>query len=48
MKIPEFYKNMVIILHKKYVTRNEFYEITNHHHIIYLYPNALYTEAKLR
>jgi hypothetical protein len=36
----------VILLHNEYVTRNEFYAITNHSHVIYLYPNALYAEVK--
>src|SRR5579885_2952087 len=29
----------VIILHNEYVTRGEFHAITNHPHVIYLYPN---------
>jgi len=36
----------IILLHNEYVTRNEFDAITNHHKVIYLYPNALYAEIK--
>ncbi len=35
----------VIILHNEYVTEKEFVAITNHPHVIYLYPNALYAEV---
>ncbi len=35
----------VIILHNEYVTRGEFNAITNHPHVIYLYPNALFAEV---
>lgn len=35
----------VIILHNEYVTRTEFNAITSHHHVIYLYPNALFAEV---
>lgn len=34
----------VIMLHSEYVTRNEFNAVTNHPHVMYLYPNALYAE----
>jgi len=37
----------VIILHNEYVTKKEFVAITNHPHVIYLYPNALYAEVKI-
>lgn len=36
----------IIILHNEYVTKNEFNAITQHPHVIYLYPNALYAEVK--
>lgn len=36
----------IILLHNEYVTSNEFYAITKHPHVIYLYPNALYAEVK--
>ena len=32
----------VIVLHNEYVTQNEFDAITNHSHVIHLYPNSLY------
>ena len=32
------------MLHSEYVTKKEFDAITNHPHVIYLYPNALYAE----
>jgi hypothetical protein len=38
--------NTVIMLHNEYVTRNEFNAVTNHTHVMYLYPNALYAEVK--
>jgi len=31
----------VILLHNEFVTENEFYSITQHPNVIYLYPNAL-------
>ncbi|MGI0083123.1 MAG: hypothetical protein ACREAF_01555 [Nitrosopumilaceae archaeon] len=34
----------VILLHNEYVTRKEFYALTNHPNVIYLYPNALHAE----
>lgn len=37
----------VILLHNEYVTKKEFEAITNHHNVIYLYPNALYAEIKV-
>lgn len=36
----------VIMLHNEYVTKNEFNAIIQHHHVVYLYPNALYAEVK--
>jgi hypothetical protein len=46
-KNPDILKNYdrVIILHNEYVTRNEFNAITNHPDVVYLYPNALYSEV---
>ena len=43
---PKFLENYdkVILLHNEYVTKKEFDAITNHPHVIYLYPNALYAE----
>ena len=35
----------VIVLHNEYVTQNEFDAITNHPHVIYLYPNSLYAKV---
>lgn len=35
----------VIVLHNEYVTQNEFEAITNHPHVVYLYPNALYAKV---
>ena len=37
----------VIMLHNEYVTRTMFDAITNHPHVIYLYPNALYAEIEV-
>jgi len=37
----------VIMLHNEYVTRTMFDAITNHHNVIYLYPNALYAEIEV-
>lgn len=37
----------VILLHNEYVTKKEFAAITNHHNVIYLYPNALYAEVSV-
>jgi len=37
----------VILLHNEYVTKKEFDAITNHPKVIYLYPNALYTEVEI-
>ena len=34
----------VILLHNEYVTQEEFFAITSHPNVIYLYPNALYAE----
>jgi len=34
----------VIVLHNEYVTQTEFEAITNHPHVLYLYPNALYAK----
>jgi len=36
----------VIVLHNEYVTKKEFDAITNHPDVIFLYPNALYSEVK--
>ncbi|MEM3172752.1 MAG: hypothetical protein QXE82_04345 [Candidatus Nitrosotenuis sp.] len=36
----------VILLHSEYVTKEMFDAITNHPHVIYLYPNALYAQIK--
>ncbi len=36
----------VVVLHSEYVTRHEFDAITQHHNVIYLYPNSLYAEVK--
>jgi len=36
----------VILLHNEYVTKKEFEAITKHPNVVYLYPNALYTEVK--
>lgn len=35
----------IVVLHNEYVTKKEFDAITNHKHVIYLYPNALYAEV---
>ena len=45
-KYPKFLENYdkVILLHSEYVTKEMFEAITNHPHVIYLYPNALYAE----
>jgi len=47
-KNPQILKkyDKVILLHNEYVTRNEFNAITQHPHVIYLYPNALFAEVK--
>ncbi len=47
-KNPDILKkyNKVIILHNEYVTKKEFDAITNHPHVLYLFPNALYAEVK--
>lgn len=34
----------VIVLHNEYVTQKEFNAITTHPHVIYLYPNSLYSQ----
>ena len=36
----------IIMLHSEYVTRNEFDAITHHPKVIYLHPNALFTEVE--
>lgn len=36
--------NKVIVLHNEYVTKNEFNAITNHPNVVFLFPNALYSE----
>ena len=47
-KNPEILKQYkrVIVLHNEYVTKREFNAITSHPNVIFLYPNALYTEVK--
>ncbi|HET6457486.1 MAG TPA: hypothetical protein VFG24_01235, partial [Nitrosopumilaceae archaeon] len=47
-KNPQILKkyDKVILLHNEYVTRNEFNAITQHPHVIYLYPNTLFAEVK--
>ncbi|MBI3639482.1 MAG: hypothetical protein HY223_04115 [Thaumarchaeota archaeon] len=47
-KNPQILKkyDIVILLHNEYVTRNEFNAITQHPHVIYLYPNTLFAEVK--
>ena len=37
----------VIVLHNEYVTQKEFDAITNHTHVIYLYPNSLYAKINV-
>lgn len=37
----------VIVLHNEYVTQKEFDAITNHPHVIYLYPNSLYAKINV-
>ena len=37
----------VIILHNEYVTQREFKAITDHPHVVYLYPNSLYAEVSI-
>jgi hypothetical protein len=48
-KNPKILKNYdkVIVLHNEYVTIKEFDAITNHPHVIYLYPNALYAHVSV-
>lgn len=36
----------LIVMHNEYATKSEFAAITNHKHVIYLYPNSLYAEIK--
>lgn len=45
---PEILKlyRTVIVLHNEYVSQKEFDAITNHTHVLYLYPNALYAEVE--
>ena len=45
---PEILKkyDKVILLHSEYVTQKEFDAITNHPHVLYLYPNALYAKIE--
>ncbi|MHB8602477.1 MAG: hypothetical protein ACYC6W_06345 [Nitrosotalea sp.] len=47
-KNPDILKkyHKVIVLHNEYVTKVEFYAITSHPNVIYLFPNALYAEVK--
>ncbi len=37
----------VILLHNEYVTKTEFDAITSHPNVLYLYPNALYSQVKI-
>jgi len=37
----------VIVLHNEYVTQREFDAITNHPHVVYLYPNSLYAKVSV-
>ena len=37
----------IILLHNEYVTKEMFYELTNHPNVIYLYPNALHAEVEI-
>lgn len=37
----------VILLHNEYVTQREFTAITNHTHVLYLYPNSLYAQVTI-
>jgi hypothetical protein len=47
-KNPEILKkyDTVIMLHNEYVTTNEFNAVTQHQHVIYLYPNALFAQVR--
>jgi hypothetical protein len=48
-KNPKILKkyDRVIVLHNEYVTIKEFDAITNHPYVIYLYPNALYSQVSV-
>ena len=48
-KNPDILKQYkrVIVLHNEYVTQREFGAITQHPHVIYLYPNALYAKVSV-
>lgn len=37
----------IILLHNEYMTKKEFDAIKNHKNVIYLYPNAMYTEISV-
>lgn len=37
----------IILLHNEYVTQREFDAITQHPHVIYLYPNSLYAKVSI-
>jgi hypothetical protein len=37
----------IILLHNEYVTQREFTAITNHTHVMYLYPNSLYAQVTI-
>ena len=39
--------NTIVVLHSEYVTKNLFYALESHPHVIYLYPNALYAEVEI-
>ena len=40
--------NTIVMLHSEYVTKNLFYALESHPHVIYLYPNALYAEVEIK
>jgi hypothetical protein len=44
---PDILKNYdrVILLHNEYVTKTEFYAITHHPDVVFLYPNTLYAKV---
>lgn len=37
----------IIVLHNEYMTQKEFDALYNHHHVIYLYPNAGYAKISV-
>lgn len=48
-KDPDILKkyNTVILLHNEFVTQNEFFALTNHPNVIYLYPGAFNSKVKI-